>query len=223
MSAIRYLIAPTEPPTLRAIGTTPLATEKHGCDILGISTKAIVGFQRKTPEDLLASLSDGRLAKQIAQIQSSNVLTRAVLVLEGDFQWTTDGMLLSNYNVGFQKTHLANLLIQIQISGLLLIQTDGLSNTISTVQAITQSLTKSSHQSLLRRPKQSLTSWGTKTSSAFALHLLQSFDGIGPHTAQSIFSTFGRIPLSWDVTETELRKVPGIGRNLAKSIYSALS
>lgn len=222
MPPIRYLIAPTEPESLRAIGTTTFVTEKHGCDIIGVSSTAIVGFQRKTPDDLLASLADGRLAKQVAQIHSSNILTHAILVIEGAFQWTTDGMLLSSYNVGFQKNHLTNLLIQIQISGILLATTDGLSDTISTMSGLMNSLSKQHHDSLSRRPKQLLTSWGTKNSSAFAEHILQSFDGIGPSTAHAIFTHFARIPLTWTVSEDELRQVPGVGKILARNLRKAL-
>lgn len=222
MSEIRFLIAPTEPPNLRAIGQVSMVTEHHGCDIIGVSTTAIVGFQRKTPEDFLSSLSDGRLAKQIGQIHSSSILNHAILILEGAFHWTSDGQLLSSYNNGFQRSHLTNLLLQLQIQGLLLVTTDGLTDTISTVNSVMNSLSKTIHTSLLRRPKQSLTSWGTKNSSNYAQHILQSFDGIGPTTALAMFTTFGRIPLKWDVTETQLQTVPGIGKTLARSLKKAL-
>ena len=176
----------------------------------------------ETPDDLLSSLGDGRLAKQIAQIKSSTILDHAILILEGEFHWTTDGQLLSSYNVGFQKATLTNLMIQLQISGLIWVQTDGLSDTILTVNSVMQSLSKSTHTSLSRRPKQSLTSWGTKTSSNYAQHILQSFDGIGPTTASAMFTTFGRIPLKWDVTEAQLQQVPGIGKTLARQLTHAL-
>jgi ERCC4-type nuclease len=219
---IAFLIAPTEPSDLRATGQTTLVTEKHGCDVIGISSTAIVGYQRKTPDDLLASLHDGRLAKQIAQIKSSALLTHAILIIEGEWQWTTDGQLLSSYNVGFTRKSLMSLIVQIQVNGIVLLQTDGLTDTISTLNSVTISLSKSSHQTLFRRPKQSLTSWGTKNSAEWANHLLQSFDGIGPATATSLVTFFGKLPLAWTCSEAQLKEVPGIGKTLARSLYRAL-
>jgi ERCC4-type nuclease len=221
----RYLVAPTEPPELRAIGITSLVPEQHGCDVLAISSTARIGFQRKTPSDFLSSLLDGRLQKQIAQIKCSELLTYSALLLEGQFLWTTDNQLLSpSIGTVFTRPSLQSLLIQVQIAGLLYLETDSISHTVTTIPAITKHLSKNSHDSLNRRPKTAaMSSWGLKTSRSWGAFLLQSFDTVGPATAYAIVDHFGSIPLTWTCTEEELTHVPGIGKTTAARLVRSLT
>src|SRR5690606_37254518 len=65
----RLLISPTEPPAVRALGTTSSTPELYGCDILIVANKTRTGVQRKKfPEDLVASLADGRLYSQLPKM-----------------------------------------------------------------------------------------------------------------------------------------------------------
>src|SRR3972149_9392922 len=75
------LCSPTEPPRLKAIGTVSPIPERYGCDFLIITKQTRIGIQRKQfPEDLLASLADGRLYEQLRALRG---LDRALFIIEG--------------------------------------------------------------------------------------------------------------------------------------------
>ncbi len=225
MAVSRFLVAPTEPPLLQALGIITLLPESHGCDVLAITPTCRVGFQRKTPPDFLASLLDGRLQKQLGQISCSTLLTNTILIMEGKFSWTTSGTLASTYSQqSYTKANHRSLMVQIQNRGLSIVETDSLSDTVDAILSLTRNLSKTSHDSLLRRPKASAySSWGVKTSSSWAMHILQSFDSIGPDRAKAIFDYFHTTPLAWSCTEEELTHVPGIGPTLARRLFNSLN
>jgi len=64
------LVAPTEPMTLKALGTVSLVPEDYGSDFLWASPVfGLVGVQRKEASDFVASVMDGRLDKELAQMK----------------------------------------------------------------------------------------------------------------------------------------------------------
>ena len=80
---------------------------------------------------------------------------------------------------------------------------------------------KDRHNSMMRRPGPQ-TPWGSVTDEDWALHLLQSFDGLGLEKARALKKHFGGVPMNWACTEEELRDVPGIGKVLAARLIGAL-
>ncbi len=220
----RYLIAPTEPKALRSLGITTLYPETLGCDVISLTfapTKRI-GFQRKEVGDFLASLSDGRLSKELGQMRSAP-LSACVLLLEGSWFWTTEGTLSTSYGRPYTRKGHRNLLLQIQSKGLVVLETDSITDTIGSIQSVTNYLSRTRHGSLTTRPKtDSKSSWGRITNESFASHLLQSFPGIGPETAKAIYGKFGKAPLQWECTSEDLQAVAGIGKKTADRLMEAL-
>ena len=224
MTLSRIYVAPTEPAIFSSLGKRTLLPESMGCDFLSYSYHpyTLVGFQRKELSDFMHSLADGRLEKELGQIAHSQ-LTYAVLILEGTPVWTNDGKLASEYGMPMTKSGWRGLLTTIQLQHIVVHQTHSSVDTLELIQQVSHYLSKSSHDSLFRRPKTSLrNSWGQATSSAFASHLLQSFPGVGPEMASNIYSAFGRIPLSWICTEDELKGVKGVGPKTARRLMDSL-
>lgn len=223
----RYFISPTEPKELRSIGHTTLYPETLGCDVVAVCFQPSMrlGFQRKEVKDFLASLNDGRLQKELGQIKSSG-LQETLLILEGTWFWTTEGTLgngqygLSN---GYTRRGHRNLLVRIQSMGIHVVETDSISDTCQAIQTITAYLSKTTHGTLDRRPKGHVTSWGKVTNESFASHLLQSFPGIGPETARSIYTKFNKAPLAWECTVEDLMSIDGIGRKTAMRLIESLN
>jgi ERCC4-type nuclease len=217
----RLLVAPTEPRSLKAIAThITLFPESMGCDVLyySYSPYSLIGFQRKEIGDFISSLNDGRLQKELLQIQESP-LTFAVLLLEGPIIYTNDGNLV---NGTFTRASLRNILSSIQSQHIIVSITDNLQDTIETVASMGKYLAKPTHSSLSRRPNQAKNTWGRTTSESFATHILQSFPGIGPTTAKAMYQYFHAIPLQWTVSASELSSVPGIGIKTAKQLINTL-
>jgi ERCC4-type nuclease len=214
------LIAPTEPAFLRSLGRTSSLPEKHGCDFLIPVAPSFVGVQRKAVSDLLASLTDGRLGKEVAQIASSTLLCQAILIIEGDVEWTNENILIQAHH-RFTKDSWYGMLLSTQRAGLNILQTGSLKETSELLQYLPKYASRP-HRSLLTRPKPQ-SSWGKGTNASYASHLLQSFQGVGVVTAQAILDRFGGPPLEWNVSEEELASVPGIGKLTARRLMNALA
>jgi ERCC4-type nuclease len=215
---MRLLIAPTEPTEIKRLGRTSSQPERYGADIFWVKGKKRFGIQRKQfPGDFLASLHDGRLHKEMAQMRS---LEGAWLVLEGYGTWTDTGHLIDQRK--FTTVQLYSLLSTIGFKyRVQVLRVFNIADTVSAVSAFYGWSEKDEHQSLARRPNPN-GKWGTATSREWTLHLLQSFEGIGPKQAERIFEHFGGAPLSWDVTVEDLMEVEGIGEVRAEKMWMAL-
>lgn len=211
-------ISPTEPYPYSALGQPSSLPEKYGVDFFWAAGGLLWGVQRKKfPEDFLPSLTDGRLAKELAQMQN---LDRPAVVLEGLGTWTDDGMLVD------QKFHLG------QLYGWMLscwfeknvpvFRVKSQRDFLHFVDRMEAWSLRDSHHSLSRRPRAKADMWGRRGNREFGVHLLQSFDGVGPAVAGAIYDHFGRVPLALDVTEEELMKVPGVGPGIVAKIKDGL-
>lgn len=214
------LISPTEPPAIRALGTTSSTPELYGCDILIVANKTRTGVQRKKfPEDLVASLADGRLYSQLPKMAA---LDRAVLILEGHGQWTMDGELVDRY-ARFTKTQLYGLVNSILWEFGVHVQTvRDVKETADYLAALEAWINKPKHSSLRTRPGAPKNSFGLTGEREQAAHILQGLPGVGVELAFRIYDHFGRVPLRWDCTIEELMKVRGVGKVKAARIYGAL-
>lgn len=211
------LVAPTEPKQLRALGKVSSVPERFGCDFLWSVKGGLAGVQRKEFRDLLASISDGRLNKEVGQM---NRVVRPVLVVEGCGHWTLDGELNDQYS-RITRGQLRALLYSIRDRGIWVEASDGLADTEDVVAGIVRWTRKEVHRSLAARPKPQ-GRWGRVDHHGWAVHVMTSFPGIGPGTAESLIQHFGGVPLAWMVDERELAQVPGIGPVRARRLIRAL-
>jgi ERCC4-type nuclease len=215
------LIAPTEPAELRAIGRVTMLPESMGADILIPHKDGFVGVQRKEYKDLLASLQDGRLYLQLAQMKR---LYLAVLLIEGTPKWSKAGVLVQHARAKpWSKGHHRNLVRRIQAKGVWVEYTDSVAETIDSVKGLEAWLQKEGRSALDRRPGPPDRSiWGAADCREFQLHILQGFPGIGPIQAERIIEHFGGVPLQWTASKKELQSVPGMGRIKAARLHEAL-
>lgn len=191
--------------------------ETMGADFLfSIPELGFVGIQRKEIKDLVASIRDGRLAKEIGQLEQCSM---KVLIIEGKQRWTRDGeSLLAS---GWSVTQLNGMLFSLFLKNFLVLQTEDAFHTSECVLQLKTYLMKpGSHSSLDHRPK-SKGAWGKPTSREFGIHILQSFPGIGVDLAGRIYDTYG-LPLRWTVDEIELAQIERIGVKKALQIIACL-
>lgn len=214
-----FLVAPSEPTTIKTLGRVSSIPEKYGADVLWVNAGKIHGVQRKFYTDLLSSVEDGRLARECHQLQSCHV---AHLIVEGKPKWTSDGMLMDRYNSRWSKAAYRSLLRSVQGKTIFVEYSDSEADTVALVEEIRRWTSKGDHTSLDRRPKPKVDNWGRITDESWACHLLQSIDGIGPKQAAAVWKHFGgHLPISLTATYVELQKVPGLGPKKAKSIVRA--
>lgn len=213
------LVAPTEPPLLRALGKTSLVPEEYGCDFLFSSTEfGLVGVQRKELSDFVASVLDGRLAKELGMMKR---LGLSLLVLEGRATWTNDGLATWTSSRWRATQHLGTLW-SIQLSGCWVITSTTVQETSTLISAFTRWTAKPRHIALESRPGPASDEWGKVGNREWGIHLLQGFRGIGPTNARDIYEHFGSVPLVWTVGLLDLVEVPGIGAVKAERLLDAL-
>lgn len=192
--------------------------EERGSDFLfAIPDLGFVGIQRKKIPDLVASIRDGRLAKEIGQMEA---LAVRVVIIEGKDQWTRDGeSLLVN---GWSESQQNGVVFSLFLKGFYVLRSTEQHQTARSVLQLSNYLAKgTNHSSLDRRPK-AVGTWGKADSKEFACHVLQSFPGVGPDLAKRIYDRFG-LPLKWTVDLLELEQIDGIGYTKAAKIIGALN
>lgn len=207
------LVSPTEPALIKGLGAVSSVCEEHGVDVLWATAEGLVGVQRKEIRDLFASVRDGRLAREVAQMAG---LSRAALVVEGRPRWTSDGLWCGREPWSVEAYR--SLLHSVADRGIYVARTDSIAETVEWVRSWHAWTLKHRHVALRRRPGPG---W-TAGSREWQRWLLQSFDGVGPETADAIIEHFGGLPLRWTVSEEELRQVKGVGPRRARRLMEAL-
>lgn len=214
-------VSPAEPKLLHSLGRTHSKPEKKGVDFLFPAHSLWVGIQRKVfPNDLLSSLSDGRIHSQLAQMSSSNLAFK-VLILEGRGNWTGQSLTSSlyHYHASFTRKQLTGILLDLAfVWDVIPFYSDSIYQTADLIAYLYDWFRSDTHNSLNRIPKPN--PW--KIEHPKHNQFLQGFPGIGSKMAGSILSHFGRFPLSWDYTADELQKIPGIGKKRAQGMVEFL-
>lgn len=217
------LVSPTEPLPIRALGRVHSLPEKRGVDVLFAAGARWVGVQRKEIRDLVASVRDGRLHREVQQMRinlTSGGLGVAVLAVEGRFTWTVDGEWVEQGYRWTRRQH-RGLLWSVRSKGIWVEQTTDAADTADLCRDLEAWAKKDRHSSLDHRPGP-VGTWGRATSREWMCHLLQGLEGVGPELATRIVDHFGRAPIGWLVTAADLEEIRGIGKQKAKKLIGAL-
>lgn len=222
----QYLVSPAEPPSISIIGTSSSIPEQYGADIMWFEPvlNGFIGVQRKAVPDLLASLEDGRLAKEIAQLKDDKI-KMSFLIIEGTPQWTSDGKLVDKFRF-FTRVAWRSVIRSLQYEGIIVETTDNQADTVSHIESIATWCAKTDHNSLHRRPKPKpkASEWGSISDRAWASHLLQAIPMIGPKQADLILDHLnGRPLLNLLLTTEELASIKGLGPKKIEAIVKAFT
>jgi ERCC4-type nuclease len=194
-----------------------------GADVLAYTKQGLLGVQRKSvPHDFLASISDGRMVRETSLLPKECKFP--LLLLEGRFRYYPDGHLSVDRHTPSRYTRgqIRGMLFDIQyIKGVPYDYTENTGDTVSYIRSLVDFMNQGKHLGMFRRPHAE-GSWYVPSSKDVQLWVLQSFQGVGPATADKILKHFGEIPLKWTCTLEELCQVPTLTKNKAKEIYSYL-
>lgn len=203
------LVSPSEPEVVQALGVVSPEPEVHGVDVLWTGARGRVGVQRKAVDDLVASVRDGRLRREIALMRW---LSARVLLVEGRLRWSPSG-LLTTVGARSSKEELRGLLLSVQLRGVWVVHTDDVDDSVRALIHLRRWTLKRAHRSLevdRARGDPATREWGVR--------LLQSFPGVGPGVSGAIWDHFGGLPLAWTCTASELSSVRGVGPQRANSM-----
>lgn len=211
------LVAPSEPPLLKRIGTVSAVPERHGVDFMWVACGRKIGVQRKAVSDFVGSVIDGRLSKEVGQMRQ---LAVRALILEGPLVWSCDGAWMGR---GFRWDHARHdqAVFSLQAEGIWVLRSDGHQDTIRLIGELDRWSRKEKHH-FARARGAAVGQWGTPSSREFALHLLQGLPNVGPELAERIYDHFGGVPWQWAATEKDLLAIEGIGKVRARAMLSCL-
>ena len=219
------LVSPTERELLSLLSGRAMShplPERYGADVLiVVEGRGKMAIQRKTLDDLLASLEDGRLARELGLLSQ---VQYPALMLEGQPAWTSDGHLRKPWSSRWTRTQLRNLLRSVWwVHGVAVEHTHDIADTAMAIIELEVWFRKTVHRSLLSRPKRSSRdSWGMSSKESSAIFFLQGLPGVGPGLATAIYRRFGKIPMSWTCAFEELKSVDGIGERRARALWEIL-
>lgn len=176
------------------------------------------GIQRKELKDFVASVNDGRLAKEVQQMV---VCEQSLLVIEGSPRFSMDGALLGdNYGSSWSRHQHTSMLLSVQAAGVWVLGTSDTGETARLCLDFQAWVRKGEHTSLRKRGGP-VHPWGRKENRDYCLHLIMGLNGVGIELASRIYDTIG-MPFGLRVTVEELMSVEGVGKKKAESIMRAL-
>ena len=216
-------IAHDEPPDVKAMFSeaVPASLHEFGADLLFFFPWGRLGIQRKTvPDDLLASLEDGRLQQNIEAMKK---LELGVFIWEGEFRYNRDGNVLSGPVARrYTKLQVANLERSIRYAhGLHVEHSHMLHDTHRVVMEMVEFLAQPSHLGLHRRPSPAW-DWGVPTDQEQVVWFYQGIPGIGPGRARALVKRFPKpVDLALATVE-DIQEIQGID-STAKRIYMFLT
>lgn len=192
--------------------------ERYGMDFLWRASGAWWGAQRKELHDYLASLEDGRLAREVGQMRA--MTTAPVLLLEGKVQVANRHVVTNGWKRPFPVSALNKSLLTLRSRDVYVIRTEDVDRTAQHVLDQYEWSLAEGHTAAASRPKPS-SDWGKLTNRDFQVHMLTSLPNVAQKTAVAILDTLGRCPITIDTTVKELCTVPGVGPRTARAILDA--
>ena len=206
------LVSPTEPGHVKALGRVSAAPENYGCDILLSSRQGKLGLQRKQfPEDLVASISDGRLSDQLTKMAE---LDQAAVILIGFPAWTRDGELVHS---SFSQRRWTFETIWGTVASMALVAGVGTfwvrdeGEFVDLIGVLDKWNRRKHHTTTRTRSRPKAKGWGVDRKLQQA-HFLQGLPSVGPELAERIVEKFEGIPMRWTATEGEFLEIHGVGK-----------
>lgn len=216
---IECLISPAEREPILSLGKVSSLPEKLGSDILWSSETGMAGLQRKAVLDLIASVRDGRLGRELQQMSS---LTHRFLCIEGTPAWNQDGSLVAQHTQWTRRQQWG-VELSIQRQGVMVLRTRTPLETCALVEYLAEWTDKKEHSSsLLARPGPQANGWGKHDDRSTGLHVMSGWPGVSIELSGRIFDFYGRIPCRHDLIDKPLTLVAGIGEKRAAQIMKVL-
>jgi ERCC4-type nuclease len=183
--------------------------EEWGCDFLVPTVGGWCGVQRKEVSDLVASVRGDRIARELAQIGESPLVT-AILVVEGHALRYGDPF----DRLGtFSRAEFQGLVLSVQARGIWWVNTADLEETAEFLTRLPVWLNRGEHSSLLRVPKPRNTTPVER--------MLMQLPKVSLGRAQKVAEKYPR-PFRWAISRQELLDLPGFGPKIVDAMYPPL-
>jgi len=182
-----------------------------------------IGIERKQcPGDLLSSVSDGRLNREILAMREECDIS--VILLQGNIRYNKNGTVRLGKRTSYHWTDkgIKNLFRTIQyVEGCYLESARNSAELVQVVNDLQEYFDKPTHNSLhIRRGIRS--DWIKSTQQEKIIYWIQGLPGVGIFTAKKIYEKFPAPLLLFQATPDDIDDIPRVGRAMATSIYEFL-
>jgi ERCC4-type nuclease len=207
-------VSPTEPKQLRDVADqVSMFPEEFGVDVLVAGAGEMIGVQRKTIKDFVASVEDGRLAEQIMKMQR---LDHAMVLLEGRPMFVNDVLEIGSWGREISKRAWQRMVMTIRASGVHVETVNTPTELIEYVEMLDGWCASEDHSTLtIKGEKPSSSKWGDIRAQHYRVAMLSSLPGVGEELAKRMIAECG-----WPLTIKDgvvLSDVQGLGaKKLAK-------
>ncbi len=223
----KFLVSPTEEDLTQLLGEDAITSsmpEEKGADILIYSKQGLYGAQRKKlPHDFILSFQDGRMTRETSLLPKECKFYE--MICEGRFRYFPDGRLAVDRKEPsrFTRRQIRGILFNVKyIKGVPVEYTEDLADTVSYLRWMHSCLNEEKHLGLFRRPSIQ-SAWYVPTVDELHSWIMQSWQGIGPATAEAVIKRFGGIPLKWTCTLAEMMTVPRLSKDKAREMINTLA
>jgi len=202
----------------------PLADLGFGeFDMLVYAHLGTVAIERKkVPSDLLSSLQDGRLSRELVSIRGAGDFK--MLLLEGKFRYTSTGMLLNGRrSTNWSRMGIRNLLRSVRyFEGVDCELTESLNDTVLVVTSLKKYFDTDNHTSLRERPtiQSKVKIYPTKEEQIMWFY--QGIPGLAVVRAQALYKVFPRPIDLMGAEPVDIRKCVGFSGRLSEHVYNFL-
>lgn len=167
-----------------------------------------IAVERKSAEDLVASILDKRLFSQVERLKQS--YDQVIYLIEGE-----DLYQAGNLHPNAIRGALSYLVV---LNGVSLFRSDGPQDSALLLATMARHAQHGLGYEISAHPKRRAASPRLQMR-----YLVEDLPGIGPKTARALLGEFGSLRALFAAGEAELRRVPGIGAKRALGIHELLT
>ena len=217
------LIVPNEPKKIRKL-LPELVECPMGYDIQLLTEAGKIGIERKTPSDLLGSVTDGRLNREILAMREETAIQ--IVLIHGKFRYRADNTFYTGpkryKGREWTRKGVRNLRRTIRyVEGCYIEEANNNGDLVTILNEIQDYFDERRHLSLKGRPGIH-TDWIVPTREEKIRHFYDGLPGIAPARANELVKYF---PSPMDLYQASVKDISGIrgfGKGTAQSIYDFL-
>lgn len=193
---------------VRNLAVKETFVEPQQLDVGDYVLSSRIGVERKNVDDFLASLIEGKLFKQMAQLRDA--YSRPVLILEGE-------NLLTKRNISHNAIFGSLASISVDF-GIPVLMTKDSSETADLLKVIAQREQREDKKAVIVRGEK--TQMSLRERQQF---IIEGLPNVSAVIAKRLLGHFGSIKDIANATEEELLEVKGVGKNIASDIIKLLN
>ncbi len=198
--------------------STPSLPVDYGWFTLGV--KSLVE-RKHIPGDLLSSMSDGRLNREVqALLENIEKGGRSYLLLEGHLECDSSGRILNPHKVsGWEIDKVSERIATIQTMGVQLLLSPSLHETALVLVSQLRWELKGDHKSLSIRPGPEKDSWNSRSYSNYIIWSFQGIPGVGADIAEILYKEAGTWKELCSMSIDDFQRLSHFGKKRSERVY----